>query len=131
VTGGPRRLIAGLDPHGVPAPPPAAAAPPGPAIDRAAVDLGELDCDALLDSLHGAGAVPGAAPPAPAATAAPAPAAVPAPPIAPRAAPAAAKKPSARPSVAPEEQTVRVDVRRLDAMVNLVGEMVLARNRLK
>jgi len=127
----PAALIESLDPHGVPAPPPAAAAPPGPAIDLADVDLDELDFDALLDSLHGAGAVPGAAPPAPAATAAPAPAAVPAPPIAPRAAPAAAKKPSARPSVAPEEQTVRVDVRRLDAMVNLVGEMVLARNRLK
>ncbi|WP_407910646.1 ATP-binding protein, partial [Lysobacter claricitrinus] len=29
------------------------------------------------------------------------------------------------------ETTVRVDVRRLDAMVNLVGELVLARNRLK
>src|SRR5690606_36934738 len=46
--------------------------------------------------------------------------------------PAPAKKPAAaRPAIAPEEQTVRVDVRRLDAMVNLVGEMVLARNRLK
>ena len=30
-----------------------------------------------------------------------------------------------------EDPTVRVDVRRLDAMVNLVGELVLARNRLK
>ncbi|HEY0503135.1 MAG TPA: chemotaxis protein CheA [Lysobacter sp.] len=30
-----------------------------------------------------------------------------------------------------EEVTVRVDVRRLDAMVDLVGELVLARNRLK
>jgi two-component system chemotaxis sensor kinase CheA len=29
------------------------------------------------------------------------------------------------------DATVRVDVRRLDAMVNLVGELVLARNRLK
>jgi len=30
-----------------------------------------------------------------------------------------------------EDPTVRVDVRRLDAMVDLVGELVLARNRLK
>src|SRR5690606_34907431 len=40
----------------------------------------------------------------------------------------------ARKAAAPpphEEPTVRVDVRRLDAMVNLVGELVLARNRLK
>ena len=56
---------------------------------------------------------------APAGTSAPAPAA-----------PAAAPKPAARaPSEA--EHTVRVDTKRLDAIVNLTGELVLARNRLK
>ncbi|WP_206861699.1 chemotaxis protein CheA [Lysobacter changpingensis] len=38
---------------------------------------------------------------------------------------------AAAPSKAAEDPTVRVDVRRLDAMVDLVGELVLARNRLK
>jgi len=37
----------------------------------------------------------------------------------------------AAPSKPAEDPTVRVDVRRLDAMVDLVGELVLARNRLK
>lgn len=46
-------------------------------------------------------------------------------------APARAKPaPVAAPKAA-EDPTVRVDVRRLDAMVDLVGELVLARNRLK
>ena len=60
-----------------------------------------------------------------------------------RAAPAAAKGPAApapgapapRPAAAAKggdtEQTVRVDTKRLDAIVNLTGELVLARNRLK
>lgn len=42
----------------------------------------------------------------------------------------AATKGAAAPKAA-EDPTVRVDVRRLDAMVDLVGELVLARNRLK
>ena len=92
----------------------------------AAIDLPEnlddLDFDALLDSLHGAGAIPGAA----SAPAAPAPAPAPQP-AGPK--PAPSTKPA--PAAADAEQTVRVDVRRLDAMVNLVGELVLARNRLK
>ncbi|MBU8976765.1 chemotaxis protein CheA [Lysobacter sp. MMG2] len=41
-----------------------------------------------------------------------------------------AAKSNAQPKAA-EDPTVRVDVRRLDAMVDLVGELVLARNRLK
>ncbi len=85
-------------------------------------NLDDLDFDALLDSLHGEGAIPGAAPPPPPPkpTPAPKPAA---------AKPAAAEKPALAPAEA--EHTVRVDVRRLDALVNLVGELVLARNRLK
>lgn len=54
--------------------------------------------------------------------------------------PAAAARPAAGASAAPRpvakaggeaEQTVRVDTKRLDAIVNLTGELVLARNRLK
>ncbi len=84
----------------------------------------EDEFESLLDQLHG-GAAPGAralpaiAPAAPARVAPPAPASTPAP------APAAAKA-----AVEPE-QTVRVDTKRLDAIVNLIGELVLSRNRLK
>jgi two-component system chemotaxis sensor kinase CheA len=83
-------------------------------------NLDDLDFDALLDSLHGEGAIPGAAPPKP--TPAPNPATA-------KPATAAAEKPA--PAATDTEHTVRVDVRRLDALVNLVGELVLARNRLK
>ena len=85
--------------------------------------IGEDEFEALLDQLHG-GAVPGAK----AIAAAPVPAA------APRAV-AAATAPSAKPApakpVAEAEHTVRVDTKRLDAIVNLIGELVLSRNRLK
>ncbi len=85
-------------------------------------DLDDLDFDALLDSLHGEGAVPGAAP-------APAPKPAPVPAKKTAVAKPAAEKPAL--ASAEAEHTVRVDVRRLDALVNLVGELVLARNRLK
>lgn len=99
---------------------PAPAAAPSVAIDLPD-NLDDLDFDALLDSLHGAGAIPGATPP-------PAPAPPPPPKPAPVAKPAPATE---KPAAAEAEHTVRVDVRRLDALVNLVGELVLARNRLK
>ncbi|MBD3828704.1 chemotaxis protein CheA [Stenotrophomonas sp.] len=83
--------------------------------------IGEDEFEALLDQLHG-GAAPGAQPVA--AVAAPAPRAPAAP------APAAAK-PAANKPVAEAEHTVRVDTKRLDAIVNLIGELVLSRNRLK
>jgi two-component system chemotaxis sensor kinase CheA len=82
-------------------------------------DIDDLDFEALLDSLHGAGGIPGEAAPAPAVVA-PVQATTPVP----------ARSAAAAPAE-PAEVTVRVDVRRLDAMVNLVGELVLARNRLK
>ena len=89
-------------------------------------DIDDLDFEALLDQLHGAGGAPGLAPidePAPAASA---PASPP-----PKAA-AVAEPVHVVPAPAePAEQTVRVDTRRLDAIVDLVGELVLARNRLK
>ena len=88
----------------------------------------DFDFEALLDSLHGKGGIPGSPPvdPVPAVVAPP-----PAPPkpAAPVAKPAAR---APRPAAANDaDTTVRVDVRRLDAMINLVGELVMARNRLK
>lgn len=113
-----------------PAPVPVAVAATPSAPTAADDSLDDLDFEALLDSLHGAGAAPGAV------AAAPAPAPPPAPPepvAAPapaplRAVPTPARAPAAQDAA---DVTVRVDVRRLDAMVNLVGELVLARNRLK
>lgn len=84
--------------------------------------ISEDEFEALLDQLHG-GAAPGTKP---AAAMAPAPAAAPRP----VAAPAPAAKPAAKP-LAEAEHTVRVDTKRLDAIVNLIGELVLSRNRLK
>ena len=86
----------------------------------------DSEFEALLDQLHGKGQFkpdqatsPAAAAPATAPTpAAPAPAA--------KAAPAAAKAPAA----AESETTVRVDTARLDEIMNMVGELVLVRNRL-
>ncbi|MDI9271672.1 chemotaxis protein CheA [Stenotrophomonas sp. PFBMAA-4] len=92
---------------------PTAVAPPKKADDGL---ISEDEFEALLDQLHG-GAVPGAKPVA----AAPAPAP----------APRAAAKPAANKPVAEAEHTVRVDTKRLDAIVNLIGELVLSRNRLK
>lgn len=83
--------------------------------------ISEDEFEALLDQLHG-GAAPGAKPVA-AAPPAPAPAARPT-------ASAPAAKPAAKP-LAEAEHTVRVDTKRLDAIVNLIGELVLSRNRLK
>ncbi|ASE51900.1 chemotaxis protein CheA [Stenotrophomonas maltophilia] len=84
--------------------------------------ISEDEFEALLDQLHG-GAAPGAKP---AATVAAAPAAAPRPaPV-----PTPAAKPAAKP-MAEAEHTVRVDTKRLDAIVNLIGELVLSRNRLK
>ncbi|HSX65435.1 MAG TPA: chemotaxis protein CheA, partial [Pseudoxanthomonas sp.] len=111
------------------------AAPTTPATTTAIAPLASAASDmidddefeALLDQLHG-GAIPGpvaAVPPAPT----PAPRAA-APRAVPAAAPAAAGRPPAR-SGGEAEQTIRVDTKRLDAIVNLVGELVLSRNRLK
>ncbi|WMJ69095.1 chemotaxis protein CheA [Stenotrophomonas sp. 24(2023)] len=85
--------------------------------------INEDEFEALLDQLHG-GAAPGARPVAPAAAVAPVPMPRPA------AVPAPASKPAAKP-LAEAEHTVRVDTKRLDAIVNLIGELVLSRNRLK
>jgi two-component system chemotaxis sensor kinase CheA len=97
-------------------------------------NITDEEFEALLDDLHGKGKGPTAEP---AETAKPAPAAVPktaAAKPASAAKPAAAEKPAApKPAAAKPktaEATVRVDTKRLDDIMNMVGELVLVRNRL-
>ena len=92
--------------------------------------IDEDEFEALLDKLHG-GAAPGAVAvhAIPAAVAVPKPAPPRAAAPAPRPAAATAKPAAAK--AAEPEHTVRVDTKRLDAIVNLIGELVLSRNRLK
>jgi two-component system chemotaxis sensor kinase CheA len=111
----------------VQAPPAASAATPGEHIT-------DDEFESLLDELHGKGkfsetpaplAAAAVAAPAKAASAAPAPAAK-AEPAKPARAAAVAEKPAASEA----ETTVRVDTARLDEIMNMVGELVLVRNRL-
>ena len=132
---------------------PGAEPAPNPQAPVAAVGNADLITDdefeSLLDELHGTGKGPGAdatdsqaaeiAPPTPPAAAAPPPA-----PVAPasaKPAPAAAARPDKPPAKAERraepgsepvaaETTVRVDTARLDEIMNMVGELVLVRNRL-
>ncbi|MCX7080925.1 MAG: chemotaxis protein CheA [Pseudomonas sp.] len=125
---------------------PAAAAPSAKVVGSDLISDHEFE--SLLDELHGKGKfteVPGAAA---AAVAAPVADAVAKPvakapeakaeapkPVAPAAAPApaAARAPAAAPAEKPAseaETTVRVDTARLDEIMNMVGELVLVRNRL-
>ncbi|WP_433861342.1 chemotaxis protein CheA [Pseudomonas thivervalensis] len=125
--------------------------PAKPAAAAAGSDLiSDHEFESLLDELHGKGkfsevgtasAAPAAATAAaPAAKAAPKPAAKapepkaePAKPAAAAAAPAPARAPAAPPAEKPAseaETTVRVDTARLDEIMNMVGELVLVRNRL-
>ncbi|MBO1540447.1 chemotaxis protein CheA [Pseudomonas sp. OA65] len=128
----------------------AIASVPTPAKPAAAAGsdlISDHEFESLLDELHGKGkfsevgtasAAPAAATAAPAAKAAPKPAAKapepkaePAKPAA--AAPAPARAPAAAPADKPAseaETTVRVDTARLDEIMNMVGELVLVRNRL-
>ncbi|HKS14206.1 MAG TPA: chemotaxis protein CheA [Pseudomonas sp.] len=119
---------------------PAASAPAAPAAASAAPGehISEDEFEALLDELHGKGkfsesAVASAAPAA-AVAAAPHAAAQPKPaptPVARPAAPARAAAPAAeKPAASEAETTVRVDTARLDEIMNMVGELVLVRNRL-
>ncbi|AGL83496.1 chemotaxis protein CheA [Pseudomonas protegens] len=135
---------------------PAAPAAAAPSAAAAGSDLiTDHEFESLLDELHGKGKfseTPGAAKPA-AATAAPAAAATaavakpaakkpepkaeapkaapaPAPAAAPAPARAAAAAPPAEKPASEAETTVRVDTARLDEIMNMVGELVLVRNRL-
>ncbi|KIF56031.1 chemotaxis protein CheA [Pseudomonas fluorescens] len=130
----------------------APAAPAAPAAAAAGSDLiSDHEFESLLDELHGkgkfdasaatAGSASSVATPAakaPAAAAAPKPAAKPEPKAeAPKPAAAAAPAPARAPATPPPEKpaseaetTVRVDTARLDEIMNMVGELVLVRNRL-
>ncbi|QSB17667.1 chemotaxis protein CheA [Pseudomonas sp. 15A4] len=131
----------------------AAAAPVAPVAPAAASkaaasdEITDNEFEDLLDQLHGKGkfepavaaAAPAAAPatkPEPAAKAEPAkatPAAAAPAKTAPAAAPAPARAAAPAPSEKPPseaETTVRVDTARLDEIMNMVGELVLVRNRL-
>ncbi|USV99589.1 chemotaxis protein CheA [Pseudomonas pergaminensis] len=103
--------------------------------------ISDHEFESLLDELHGKGKFSEVAPAAAVASAAPvaAKAAAPAPAAKPAATPAAAPAPApARAAAAPvaekpaseAETTVRVDTARLDDIMNMVGELVLVRNRL-
>jgi two-component system chemotaxis sensor kinase CheA len=105
------------------APPPAVtvAAEPKPEAPAVSGDdsISDDEFEALLDQLHGAGQGPAAA--APAAEAAPSPHEV------------QEQKPVSVPGATTTavDNGVRVDTAALDSMMNLVGELVLVRNRLK
>ncbi len=115
-----------------------APAPPGTAL--AADEISEEEFEALLDELHGKGRFsgnphadePAEPPPAPKAKTTPPPTPGPAAAQTPAAvqetAPPPAKK--TEPHPAQTETTVRVDTKRLDDIMNMVGELVLVRNRL-
>ncbi len=134
------------------APAPASATPSSSATSAGDEEITDDEFEALLDQLHGSGQGPTkqgaattspeplvdkaateavqkakqAAPAAPKATPAPAKTSAPA---APKAAPKKDDK-KASPAAPPAETTVRVDTKRLDQIMNMVGELVLVRNRL-
>ncbi|MBZ9610249.1 chemotaxis protein CheA [Rheinheimera maricola] len=99
-------------------------------------EIDDAEFEALLDQLHGKGKAPEAVVPSPTAAPAPVPAKAPAAPApapvvaAPAAPAAAADKAAAAQQAAQAETTVRVDTKRLDQIMNMVGELVLVRNRL-
>jgi len=110
-----------------PAPAPAPAAPANTATGGSD-GISDDEFEDLLDQIQGkakaeAGKPVAATPAAPAAIAKPAPAPIPA-------AASAAPGAGAAPPAAAAETTVRVDTKRLDDIMNLVGELVLVRNRL-
>jgi len=118
-----------------------AVAAKAPVAAVASDEITDHEFENLLDELHGKGkfepqavvakAPAPAAAPAPVAKPAPAPAAkAEAAPAKAAAAPARASAPSEKPAASEAETTVRVDTARLDEIMNMVGELVLVRNRL-
>ncbi|KTS78141.1 chemotaxis protein CheA [Pseudomonas oryzihabitans] len=123
---------------------PVAAASAAAPVAATSDEITDDEFESLLDELHGKGKFSGpAVAPEPVAAApvaakpAPAPAPKPAP-VAAEAAPARAEPakpvapavPAERPTATEVETTVRVDTARLDEIMNMVGELVLVRNRL-
>lgn len=101
-------------------------------------EINDDEFENLLDELHGQGKSPQTAQKPPEVKSEPAPTPAPvAKPAAPVAKPAAKKAPAkpagdkkAAPAPSQGETTVRVDTQRLDQIMNMVGELVLVRNRL-
>ncbi len=147
----PALRVAAPEPHNIHPPGRSFDSPPAPspdpvdrefeqllaALDRPAAAPGAGDeitddeFDALLDALHGPGAAPGGSVGTEARAADPL-APVPAPgaiPVVAAKPPAAATEPATGTPLQ-AEATVRVDTRRLDHIMNMVGELVLVRNRL-
>ena len=102
-------------------------------------EISDDEFESLLDELHGKGASPTAKQAAPAEPKAEAPKPAPKPAAKPKKAEApkpakaaapAAKDKKAAPAAPQAETTVRVDTKRLDEIMNMVGELVLVRNRL-
>jgi len=109
------------------------------ATDSSSDEISDDDFEALLDELHGQGQAPkvtAASSPVVASPTTPVPKAQVAKPAAPKAAvkaKPAAKAPAKEKAPAKamqSETTVRVDTKRLDQIMNMVGELVLVRNRL-
>ncbi|MAT64043.1 MAG: chemotaxis protein CheA [Gammaproteobacteria bacterium] len=112
------------------APPAAAASADGDAPAGGGELITDDEFEALLDQLHGQGAAPAGGGDAAVASA---PAAAAAAAKQERPAPAAKAEERSAPAKSPAPQaetSVRVDTRRLDEIMNLVGELVLVRNRL-
>ena len=116
----------------------APAAEPAPVAANQSDEISEDEFEALLDELHGSGGAPTSQ--TPATPEAESKANTPAPPKPAPAKPAPAAKPAAKKAEAKTqdkskeasqaEATVRVDTKRLDDIMNMVGELVLVRNRL-
>jgi len=128
--------VPGDKPAGTPADTAPAAKAPAATGDE---EISEEEFEALLDQLHGPGKHAGAPPAAKAAVetapqeSKPEPASKPAEDSKPAAQSKPAPKPKAKAPVkesAAAETTVRVDTKRLDDIMNLVGELVLVRNRM-
>jgi len=98
---------------------------PQKSADSELISDGEFE--QLLDDLHGSGSAPAEAATPQASAAAPKPEAAPKPAAPPKKPKAAGQRSE---SIA-TETTVRVDTKRLDDIMNMVGELVLVRNRLK
>ena len=110
-------------------PAPTPAATPAKAKTNGSESITEDEFEALVDMFQAAQQVPAGKPTplpkTPVQAPTPRPSAAPAPP------PPAAAGGAAAKAAPPAESSVRVDTKRLDGLMNLVGELVLARNRLK
>lgn len=105
----------------------AAAAPPASVEIKTASDdtISDDEFEALLDQLQGEPAAPVASAPAPK------PESAASPEEAVKTQDKPADKPARKPRREQAEASIRVETKRLDALMNLIGELVLVRNRLK